>query len=214
MTAPSLPLRPYRLLIMLGGIVLATATLYWAQKVLIPLALAVLLAFVLNPVVTVVQRRGLGRVPSVILVACLSFLLLGGIGLSLTLQVKRLVAELPQYKENVAIKVAGLREVSQGRWLQDIEDMLKESEGNPKGEKTNRGSLEEPLVVRVQPASAFTFERVAAPTAEFLATAGLVVVLVVFMLIQREELRNRVIQLIGQGRLITRPGPSTKRPVA
>jgi len=188
---------------MLGGIVLATATLYWAQKVLIPLALAVLLAFVLNPVVTVVQRRGLGRVPSVILVACLSFLLLGGIGLALTLQVKRLVAELPQYRENVVQKVAGLREVGQGRWLQDIEEMLKEpSEGDSKPEKTNTGSAAEPFVVRMEPVSAFTFERVAAPTAEFLATTGLVVVLVVFMLIQREELRNRVIQLIGQGRLI------------
>jgi predicted PurR-regulated permease PerM len=187
---------------MLGGIVLATATLYWAQKVLIPLALAVLLAFVLNPVVTFVQRRGLPRVPSVILVACLSFMLLGGMGTALTLQVKRLVAELPQYKENVVKKVAGLREVGQGRWLQDLEEMLKEPASDPKGEKSNKGSPEEPLAVRMQPTSAFTFGRVAGPTAEFLATAGLVVVLVVFMLIQREELRNRLIQLIGKGRLI------------
>lgn len=202
MTAPSSSLRPYRSLIMLGGIVLVTATLYWAQKILIPLALAVLLAFVLNPVVTVVQRRWLPRVPSVILVACLSFLLLGGIGFGLTLQVKRLADELPTYKENVAKKVAGLREVGQGRWLQDIEEMLKESDSELTAERTNKGSPEDPLAVVMQPASAFTFERVAAPTVEFLATAGLVVVLVVFMLIQREELRNRLIQLIGQGRLI------------
>ncbi len=203
MAAPSFPLHPYRFLIMLAGMVLVMATLYWAQKVLIPLALAVLLAFVLNPVVTVVQRRGLGRVPAVILVACLSFLLLGGIGVALTLQVKRLAAELPTYKENVVQKVAGLREVGKGRWLQDLEDMLKEvPEGDPKREKTNKGSPEEPLAVRVQPASAFTLERVAAPTAEFLITAGLVVVLVVFMLIQREELRNRLVQLIGQSRMI------------
>ncbi len=202
MAAPSSSLRPYRALIMLGGMVLATATLYWAQKILIPLALAALLAFVLNPLVAVVQRRGLGRVPSVILIACLSFLLLGGMGFGLTLQVKRLAADFPKYKENVAKKVAGLREVGQGRWLQDLEEMLKESESEPKGEKTPKGSPEEPLAVRMQPASAFTFDRVAAPTVEFLATAGLVVVLVIFMLIQREELRNRLIQLIGQGRLI------------
>jgi predicted PurR-regulated permease PerM len=187
---------------MLGGIVLATATLYWAQKVLIPVALAALLAFVLNPVVTFVQRRGLGRVPSVILVACVSFLLLGGMGVALTLQAKRLAADLPKYKENVVKKVAGLREMGQGRWLQDLEEMLKEPESDPKADKTNKGSPEEPLAVRIQPTSAFTFDRVAGPTAEFLATAGLVVVLVVFMLIQREELRNRLIQLIGQGQLI------------
>src|SRR5471030_727047 len=93
MAAPSSSLRPYHPVIMLGGIVLATATLYWAQKILIPLALAVLLAFVLNPVVAFVQRLGLPRVPSVILIACLSFLLLGCIGFGLTLQLKELGAE-------------------------------------------------------------------------------------------------------------------------
>jgi predicted PurR-regulated permease PerM len=208
MAAPLSPLRPYRALIMLGGIVLVTATLYWAQKILIPLALAVVLAFVLNPVVAFVQRRGLPRVPSVILIACLSFLFLGGVGFVLTLQMKRLAAELPKYKENVATKVAGLREVGQGRWLQDLEEMLKEPlKADPTAEKTDRGSPEkgspeEIQAVRMQPASTFPFDRVVAPTAEFLATAGLVVVLVVFMLIQREELRNRLIRLIGQGRLI------------
>src|ERR1700731_1379525 len=111
MAAPSSALRPYRALIMLGGTVLATATLHWAQKILIPLALAVLLAFILNPVVAFVQRRGLARVPSVILIACLSFLLLGGIGFGLALQVKRLAGELPKYKENVAKKVAGMSEL-------------------------------------------------------------------------------------------------------
>ena len=123
MAAPSSFLGPYRSFIMLGGIVLATATLYWAQKILIPLALAVLLTFILSPVAAFLQHRGLGRVPSVILVACLSFLFLGGLGLGLTLQLKRLAAELPQYKDNVAKKVAGLREVGQGPWLQDIEEM-------------------------------------------------------------------------------------------
>ena len=202
MAAPSnSPLRPYHPLIMLGGIVLATATLYWAQKILIPLALAVLLAFVLNPVVAFVQRRGLPRVPSVILIACLSFLLLAGIGFGLTLQLKQLAAELPTYKKNVAQKVADLRgdgpRTNGWRIL-----VLKEPPEATRPGQDQQGSPEEPLAVRVQPASAFTFDRVAAPTAEFLATAGLVVVLVVFMLIQREELRNRLIQLIGQGRLI------------
>jgi predicted PurR-regulated permease PerM len=188
---------------MLGGIVLATATLYWAQKILIPLALAVLLAFVLNPLVAIVQRLGLPRVPSVILIACLSLLILGGSGLGLTLQVKRLAADLPKYKENVVKKIAGLRELDQATWLRDFKEMLKESsENDQKQEKIDKGSPEEPLAVQMQPTSAFTYYWVAAPTAEFLGATGLVAVLVIFMLIQREELRNRMIQLIGQGRLI------------
>ena len=201
MAAPSSPLRPYHPLIMLGGIVLATATLYWAQKILIPVALAVLLAFVLNPIVAVVQRRGLPRVPSVILIACLSFLLLAGVGFGLTLQLKQLGAELPKYKDNVAKKVAGLREMGHGQWLEDLEGMLQESESEPDA-KTDKARRDEPLAVRMQPVSPFTLDRLVPPTAGFLATAALIVVLVVFMLILREELRNRLIQLIGRGRLI------------
>jgi predicted PurR-regulated permease PerM len=195
-------LSPYRPLIMLGGIVLTTATLYWAQKILIPVALAILLAFVLNPVVAYVQRRGLPRVPSVILVTCLSFLILGGIGFGLTLQLKELAGELATYKQTVAKKVADLRAMSDGAWLQDFEDMLKEPKSDPQGDKSEKASLEEPLAGRMQRASAFAFDHLAAPTAEFLATACLIVVLVVFMLIQREELRNRAVQLIGQGHLL------------
>ncbi len=136
---------------MLGGIVLATATLYWAQKILIPLALAALLAFALNPLVALVQRRGLPRVPSVILIVCMSFLLLGGIGFALTLQMKKLVAELPKYKDNVTKKVADLRKMGHGRWLQNLEEMLQEPETDPKGEETDKLPPEEARPVHVQP---------------------------------------------------------------
>jgi predicted PurR-regulated permease PerM len=187
---------------MLGGIVLTTATLYWAQKILVPLTLAVLLAFVLNPLVVMVQRRGLPRVPSVILIACLSFLLLGVIGFGLTLQMKQLVAELPTYKENVAKKVADLREMGHAKWLLDLEEMLKEPAPDSTEEQPDKVRPQAPPAVQMQPAGAFALDRIVAPMAEFLATACLVVVLVVFMLIQREELRNRAVQLIGQGQLI------------
>ena len=56
MATPTSPLRPYRFLIMVGGIVLVTATLYWAQKVLIPVALAVFLTFLLAPLVSYLPR--------------------------------------------------------------------------------------------------------------------------------------------------------------
>src|ERR1700730_18332938 len=104
MAATASPVNSYRPLVVLGGIVLVTASLYLAQKILIPLSLAVLLAFILSPVVDVPQRRGLWRVPSVLVVVALSFLLLGGIGLGLTLQLKSLAADLPLYQKNIAQK--------------------------------------------------------------------------------------------------------------
>jgi predicted PurR-regulated permease PerM len=202
MAAPSSPLRPYHALIMLGGFVLVTATLYWAQKILILLALAALLAFALSPLVAVVQRRGLPRVPSVILIACLTFLVLGAIGFALTFQMKQLAAELPKYKENVTKKMADLRQMGHGRWLQEIEEMLQDPATDLKGNETDQLTPAETRPVHVQPSGAFPFDRVAGPTAEFLAAVCLVVVLVIFMLVQREELRSRVVQLIGRGRLI------------
>jgi len=60
-----------------GIIALVVAGLYWLQAVLIPLALAVLLTFLLSPVVSTLRRRGLGRVPSVLVTALLAISILG-----------------------------------------------------------------------------------------------------------------------------------------
>jgi len=65
--------------LLFGTFVLAVATLYWAQEVFIPLALALLLAFILSPLVAGLQRRGFRRVPAVLLVVLFVFTLLGGI---------------------------------------------------------------------------------------------------------------------------------------
>ena len=71
-----------------GIIALVVAGLYWLQAVLIPVALAVLLAFFLSPVVSALQQRGLGRVPSVLVTALLALSILGGIGWTLTRQLE------------------------------------------------------------------------------------------------------------------------------
>jgi predicted PurR-regulated permease PerM len=190
-------------LILLGGIVLVTASLYFAQKVLIPLALAVLLAFVLAPLVELLQRRGFWRIPSVLLVVLLALLLVGGVGLGLALQIKQLAGDLPQYKDNIAHKIAGLRDVGQGTVLQDLQEMVKEiTEGTPKGGRAPEGRGPEPPVVRLESSNVSVYEQAAGQAVEFLASAGLVVILVTFMLIRREDLRNRLVRLVSHGRLI------------
>ncbi len=69
---------------LLTSLALIIAALYWAHTVFIPVALALLLSFLLNPVVSVLQGRGLRRTPAVILVVLLMFSLLGGIGWTIT----------------------------------------------------------------------------------------------------------------------------------
>ncbi|MGH7828469.1 MAG: AI-2E family transporter, partial [Candidatus Binatia bacterium] len=87
-------------LIIAVGAILAIACLYWAQAVLIPFALAILLTFLLGPVVTALQQSGLGRALSVTLVIVLTFAALATIGWIATSQVKSLAGELPKYRHN------------------------------------------------------------------------------------------------------------------
>ena len=97
-------MRKLPLLYILACFVLVIACLYWAKSVFIPVALAVLLTFLLNPVVRLLQRRGLPRTPAVLLVVVLAFSVLGGISWTVTRQLTALAYELPRYKENLILR--------------------------------------------------------------------------------------------------------------
>jgi len=82
------------------------AVLNAAQKVLQPVALAILLAFILSPAAIALQRRGLGRISSVLVVVTLAFLLLGGLGYVITRQITSIAERLPDYQGNITNKVS------------------------------------------------------------------------------------------------------------
>jgi predicted PurR-regulated permease PerM len=239
--------KPRDTFFILCGLVLITACLYWARQVLIPVALAVLLAFVLTPAVSALQRRGLGRLPSVILVVLLALMLLGGAGYFISRQINALIANLPNYQGELTRKFEGLRDLGKGGPLEQAKEMFgnffgkepkkssasedtkdgqdtsKKSEDTKDGQDTSKksedakdgqdtskkkkedplgASPDKPLYVQMDSSGWSHIAEVIGPTAEGLADAFLVVVLVVFMLIKRENLRNRFVRLIGRGRLI------------
>jgi predicted PurR-regulated permease PerM len=97
-----------------GIIALVVAGLYWLQAVLIPLALTVLLTFLLSPVVGILDRRGLGRVPAVLVTVLLALSVLGGIGWTLSRRLVTLADELPRYSLNIHHRIADLRGASKG----------------------------------------------------------------------------------------------------
>ena len=105
-------------LIAVATFVLIIASLYWAQAVLIPVALAILLTFLLSPVAGALERIALRRLPSVILVVVLTFSLLGGIGWIVTLQFGSLANELPKYTGNIRQKIADVRGAGRGGALE------------------------------------------------------------------------------------------------
>jgi predicted PurR-regulated permease PerM len=186
--------------------VLVIAALYLAQAILIPVAVSILLAFLLSPVADSMERLGLGRVFSVILTAILAFSFLIAVGWIVTLQLTSVANELPIYRKNIGKKIADIRGAGKGGALEKVqktaEEVKKELEKNDEPVKAQP----KPREVVVQAEQSSTFWPVPldiAPMLERLASSGLAIALVIFMLIQREDLRNRLIRLVGYGRLTT-----------
>ena len=191
-------------LIAVATFVLIIASFYWAQAVLIPVALAILLTFLLSPVAGALERIALGRLPSVILIVVLTFSLLGGIGWIVTLQFGSLANELPTYRKNIREKIADIREAGKGGALEKVQKTAEDvkEEFQKKDEPARVQEKPREVVVKAEESSTFwPIPLAVGKMVERFAGAGLVIVLVVFMLIQREDLRNRLIRFVGYGRL-------------
>jgi predicted PurR-regulated permease PerM len=191
-------------LIAVATFVLIIASLYWAQAVLIPIALSIMLTFLLSPVSGALERMRLGRIPSVIFIVVLTFSLLGGIGWVVTLQFGSLANELPTYRKNIRQKIADIREAGKGGALEKVQKTAEDVKEEFQKKDEPARVQEKPREVVVKAEQSSTFWPVPldlGPMVERFAGAGLVIVLVIFMLIQREDLRNRLIRLIGYGRL-------------
>jgi len=181
-----------------GIIALVVVGLYWLQAVLIPLALAVLLTFLLSPVVGTLQRRGLGRVPAVLVTVLLALSILGGTGWTLTRQLVTLADELPRYSLNIHQRIVDLRGASQGGSMEKVQQAVENVVGELQKTGKGGGPGPKPLAVVLEPPSILSH----LPTLlQALASAGVVTVLMIFMLLERRELRDRVILLIGYRRL-------------
>ncbi len=194
------------------------ATLYLARGLLIPLALAALLTFLLAPLVTRLERW-LGRIGAVLFAGILILAVTGAGGWVLSVQLVDLATKLPDYKENIQTKLRSVK-MPTGGWFTKFSDMVEDLKRDLPGAKApditqvagkpETAVLTEATIKPVAPvqvlevskASPFQLVQVIiAPLLGPLGTAGLVLLLVIFMLLKREDLRSRIIRLIGQGRI-------------
>ena len=196
--------------------VVVVGTLYWAQAVFIPVALAAFLTFLLSPLVNRLRQRGLPRTPSVIVVVLLAATALGGVGWLVTDQISSLLQELPKYRQTVKDKVRTLKQVTEGSGqLQEmIADINKELARRRPAARDGRGGRGRrdgsrgpaaPTAVVLEPQRAVWMSRLTSflsPLLEYLGELALAIILVIFMLLKREELRNRIIRLAGQGKIV------------
>lgn len=204
-------------LIMMGTVVLAVSALYWGRPVLMPLAVAILLTFLLQPVVDMVHRWGVRRTTAVIVVVISVSSILGGVIFVLGHQLSTLAGELPEYKDNIRKKVTEFRMAGEGTVIQQLQKTLHEIMGEIKREEKaqevpkRREAAEQesqtvkpvPVVVEGDKSARRMLPSALGPLVELIATMGLVFVLVIFMLLRLHDLRNRMIRLVGHSRLST-----------
>src|ERR1700738_3314160 len=189
-------------------VALIATFLYVAREVLIPIALAVLLSFVLSPAVRLFQRLHIPRSLSVVAVVVIAFGVIFALGSLLVAQINQLATDLPSYRSTLSNKIKSVRGVAGGsgtleRASEVLQDLSKEIETPKPGAPraiTLPGVTPKPIPVEVrQPeASALqTFVALITPLVNPLAMTGIVVIFVIFILLQREDLRNRLIRLAG-----------------
>lgn len=187
-----------------GGIVLWL--LSWLKPVLVPVVLAAFLAFLLSPVVAFLQRKYFPRVLAVIATVIIAFTLIAGVTWSVARQVSGLVDTFPQYEKNLSKKLDTLRQGEPG-FIDKTQRIVKRVSRQIQKIRppADRQATENALPVKVVDGqSLFPVVRlwsVAAPVVEPFAMFGLAVVLVIFMLLRREDLRDRLIDLVGQRQL-------------
>ncbi|MFH5923274.1 AI-2E family transporter [Roseomonas xinghualingensis] len=179
------------------------AVLYFTRELLVPLALAVLLAFVLAPVVRGFRKVGVPRVGAELLGVVLAVALLSGIGVVLGRQLAELADDLPHHQAVITEKLGGL--FGQGgmlgrasELLQNLGANLSQREEAPSPARPQAGLPPLPVEVREPTPGVLTvLQRVVGPLLGPVAHTGIVFVFVVFLLLYREDLRDRIIKLIG-----------------
>jgi len=188
------------------ALALCMALLDLGQPVLLPLAFAALLAFVLNPLVTFLQSMRLPRAAAVAISVLLALSVLTGATLLAAQQVLALSTELPAYRSNVHTKLTRLRPaLSQPGVMRELSRMLGmvENEIDAARKVLNEAAqprLRAPTKVWVEAAPPSAFRSLAGwvqPIVTPLVTVGLVVVLLSFMLLQRTEMLDRFVKLMG-----------------
>jgi predicted PurR-regulated permease PerM len=196
----------------LAGIIIAT--LYFGREIFIPIAMAILLSFVLAPLVGLLQRLHVPRAISVVSVVILAFGLLFALGSLLASQLTQLAGDLPRYQSTISEKIQSFRDTSAGRgtlerasgMLKDLSkelDKPKEGETAPSlgsrlGAKAPAPLMPVPVEVRQpDPGALESLRALISPLLHPLATTGIIIIFVIFILLQREDLRNRLIRLAG-----------------
>jgi predicted PurR-regulated permease PerM len=181
-------------------LVIIVASLFLAREVLLPVTLAGILSFMLAPMVRMLQNLRLPRGLAVITVVLLAFAAIFALGALMAREVTQLASDLPHHQATITGKIKRFSGVAESTTVGTLERAEEVIEGL--GKEISKESLSQPKLIPVEvhePSGGplQTLSRLISPLLSPLATTGLIVVFVIFILLQREELRNRLIRLAG-----------------
>lgn len=189
----------------LGILAVAAAVLYFVRDVFIPLAFALILTFLLSPIVDRLRRLRLGRVPAALSALTLSFLLVGAaVGIVMT-ELVDVADKLPNYQQNIARRLAKMRGSNVlGQVTRGVKSITRELSNDtstqPDATEGAPSSTQKPVPVQVitPPESEWTTIRgFLGPILGPIGMAGVVLVFTAFILLRREDVRDRLIKLAG-----------------
>jgi predicted PurR-regulated permease PerM len=194
--------------------VIIVAALYLGREIFVPVALAILLSFVLASPVELLQRCRVPKAIAVVGVVLFAFAIIFALGSLMAAQLARLAGDLPQYQTTIQNKIQSVRGITGGSstleraegMLQDLSKELNKPKNgsavkepnpiaNPSGVRPAAPVKVE--VLQPDPGTLENLRSLIAPLVSPLATTGIIVIFVIFILIQREDLRNRLIRLAG-----------------
>lgn len=196
-------------LLTLATVVIVVGALYFGRDIFVPLALAMLLSFALAPLVRGLRRLSFPNVPAVLTVVACAFLVILAFGSVIAWQLADVAGQLPTYRYNIEAKIEAVRKAPPGGQLfERATEMLRDI-----GRKIDQGAQpapdasapapaqeREPIPVEIHEPPLTPMQIVTTiigPLVSPLATAGIVIVFVIFMLLRREDLRDRLIRLAG-----------------
>lgn len=189
------------------GVVVVLA-LYFGREVLVPIALAVLMSFVLAPLVRLLRGLYFPRSLAVIVSVLVAFAAVISLGALMISQVNQLASDLPRYQSTLREKIQSLRGAAAGTGtlerasevLQNLGRELDRPKVSQPPSGTDRGVSDRPLTVEVKqpdPSALQTLVALITPLIYPLTTTGVVLIFVIFILMQRQDLRNRLVRLAG-----------------
>ncbi|HEV2503646.1 MAG TPA: AI-2E family transporter [Mesorhizobium sp.] len=194
-------------LVTVATMIAAIVVLYVAKELLLPLAIAVLLTFALAPIVSFLRKMKLPRLAAVIGAVAFAFAVISVFSLIVAAQVSQVAQDIPKYQFNIVEKIRVLKETGSedgivsrlGRVFERVNTEINESASSPPTTSAHLPGEQRPVLVQIfspqRPIE--TLQNIIEPLIGPLATTGLVIVIVIFMLLEREELRDRFIRLVG-----------------